>query len=40
MTLSVVVLAAGEGKRFKSALPKPLHQVAGRGRCDRVRGAA
>jgi len=30
MTLSVVVLAAGEGKRFKSALPKPLHQVAGR----------
>ena len=28
--LSVVVLAAGEGKRFRSALPKPLHPVAGR----------
>ncbi len=30
MALSVVVLAAGEGKRFRSALPKPLHRVAGR----------
>jgi bifunctional UDP-N-acetylglucosamine pyrophosphorylase / glucosamine-1-phosphate N-acetyltransferase len=28
--LSVVVLAAGEGKRFRSALAKPLHPVAGR----------
>jgi bifunctional UDP-N-acetylglucosamine pyrophosphorylase/glucosamine-1-phosphate N-acetyltransferase len=28
--LTVVVLAAGEGKRFRSAVPKPLHQVAGR----------
>jgi len=28
--LSVVVLAAGEGKRFRSAIPKPLHPVAGR----------
>jgi bifunctional UDP-N-acetylglucosamine pyrophosphorylase/glucosamine-1-phosphate N-acetyltransferase len=28
--LAVVVLAAGEGKRFRSALPKPLHPVAGR----------
>ncbi len=28
--LTVVVLAAGEGKRFRSALPKPLHPVAGR----------
>jgi bifunctional UDP-N-acetylglucosamine pyrophosphorylase / glucosamine-1-phosphate N-acetyltransferase len=28
--LSVVVLAAGEGKRFRSAVPKPLHPVAGR----------
>jgi bifunctional UDP-N-acetylglucosamine pyrophosphorylase / glucosamine-1-phosphate N-acetyltransferase len=28
--LSVVVLAAGEGKRFRSALPKPLHPLAGR----------
>jgi bifunctional UDP-N-acetylglucosamine pyrophosphorylase / glucosamine-1-phosphate N-acetyltransferase len=26
----VVVLAAGEGKRFRSALPKPLHPLAGR----------
>jgi bifunctional UDP-N-acetylglucosamine pyrophosphorylase/glucosamine-1-phosphate N-acetyltransferase len=30
MALSVVVLAAGEGKRFRSAVPKPLHRVAGR----------
>jgi bifunctional UDP-N-acetylglucosamine pyrophosphorylase/glucosamine-1-phosphate N-acetyltransferase len=30
MSLSVVVLAAGEGKRFCSALPKPLHPLAGR----------
>jgi bifunctional UDP-N-acetylglucosamine pyrophosphorylase/glucosamine-1-phosphate N-acetyltransferase len=30
MRLSVVVLAAGEGKRFRSALPKPLHPLAGR----------
>jgi bifunctional UDP-N-acetylglucosamine pyrophosphorylase/glucosamine-1-phosphate N-acetyltransferase len=28
--LTVVVLAAGEGKRFRSAVPKPLHAVAGR----------
>jgi bifunctional UDP-N-acetylglucosamine pyrophosphorylase / glucosamine-1-phosphate N-acetyltransferase len=28
--LTVVVLAAGEGKRFRSAVPKPLHEVAGR----------
>ena len=30
MSLSVVVLAAGEGKRFRSAVPKPLHVAAGR----------
>jgi bifunctional UDP-N-acetylglucosamine pyrophosphorylase/glucosamine-1-phosphate N-acetyltransferase len=30
MGLSVVVLAAGEGKRFRSALPKPLYPLAGR----------
>jgi bifunctional UDP-N-acetylglucosamine pyrophosphorylase/glucosamine-1-phosphate N-acetyltransferase len=30
MALSVVVLAAGEGKRFRSALAKPLHRAAGR----------
>ena len=29
-SLTVVVLAAGEGKRFRSALPKPLHPVCGR----------
>ena len=29
-SLTVVVLAAGEGKRFRSALAKPLHPVAGR----------
>jgi bifunctional UDP-N-acetylglucosamine pyrophosphorylase/glucosamine-1-phosphate N-acetyltransferase len=28
--LTVVVLAAGEGKRFRSALPKPLHPLAGK----------
>lgn len=30
MALSVVVLAAGEGKRFRSVLAKPLHRAAGR----------
>src|SRR6266508_2977364 len=30
MGLNVVVLAAGEGKRFRSALPKPLYPLAGR----------
>src|SRR5919197_2345833 len=30
MGLSVVVLAAGEGKRFRPALPKPPHALAGR----------
>src|SRR4029450_2856315 len=29
-SLTVVVLAAGEGKRLRSALPKPLHPVCGR----------
>jgi bifunctional UDP-N-acetylglucosamine pyrophosphorylase/glucosamine-1-phosphate N-acetyltransferase len=29
-SLSVVVLAAGEGKRFRSALPKPLHPLTGK----------
>src|SRR5262245_35205608 len=29
-SLSVVILAAGAGKRMNSALPKPLHPVAGR----------
>ncbi|MFM7145017.1 MAG: UDP-N-acetylglucosamine diphosphorylase, partial [Actinomycetales bacterium] len=26
---AVVILAAGEGKRMRSALPKVLHQIAG-----------
>jgi bifunctional UDP-N-acetylglucosamine pyrophosphorylase/glucosamine-1-phosphate N-acetyltransferase len=30
MSLSVVVLAAGDGGRFRSAVPKPLHAAAGR----------
>jgi bifunctional UDP-N-acetylglucosamine pyrophosphorylase/glucosamine-1-phosphate N-acetyltransferase len=29
-TLAAVILAAGEGKRLKSDLPKPLHPIAGR----------
>jgi len=29
-----IVLAAGEGTRMKSAIPKVLHRVAGRGRAD------
>ena len=36
----VVVLAAGEGKRMKSALPKVLHQVAGRSLLEHVVRAA
>jgi len=38
--LSVVVLAAGEGKRFRSAVPKPLHPVAGRALLWHVLAAA
>ena len=38
--LTVVVLAAGEGKRFRSAVPKPLHPVAGRPLLWHVLGAA
>src|SRR6478609_860825 len=30
MPLHVVILAAGQGKRMYSALPKVLHQIAGR----------
>ena len=30
MPLHVVILAAGQGKRMRSALPKVLHQIAGR----------
>ena len=30
MSLDIVVLAAGQGKRMYSSLPKVLHKVAGR----------
>ena len=30
MPLHVVILAAGQGKRMQSALPKVLHEIAGR----------
>ena len=30
MPLHVVILAAGQGKRMRSALPKVLHRIAGR----------
>jgi len=30
MEIAAIILAAGQGKRMKSALPKPLHQVGGR----------
>jgi bifunctional UDP-N-acetylglucosamine pyrophosphorylase/glucosamine-1-phosphate N-acetyltransferase len=39
-SLTVVVLAAGEGKRFRSALPKPLHPVCGRALLWHVLAAA
>ncbi|MGH8572025.1 MAG: NTP transferase domain-containing protein, partial [Gammaproteobacteria bacterium] len=30
MALSVVILAAGQGKRMRSALPKVLHRLGGK----------
>jgi len=39
MTLEVVVLAAGEGRRMKSDTPKVLHQLAGRPLLAHVLGA-
>jgi len=36
MTLDVVVLAAGQGKRMRSALPKVLHPIAGKPMLGRV----
>lgn len=38
--LAVVVLAAGEGKRMRSDLPKVLHEVAGRAMIDHVLASA
>jgi bifunctional UDP-N-acetylglucosamine pyrophosphorylase/glucosamine-1-phosphate N-acetyltransferase len=43
MTMNIVVLAAGMGKRMKSDLPKVLHPIAGRpvlASCDRPRRSA
>jgi len=40
MPLHVVILAAGQGKRMHSALPKVLHRIAGRPLLDHVIGAA
>ncbi|MEI6502560.1 MAG: bifunctional UDP-N-acetylglucosamine diphosphorylase/glucosamine-1-phosphate N-acetyltransferase GlmU [Armatimonadota bacterium] len=36
MNLAALILAAGEGKRMKSALAKPLHRVCGRTMIDHV----
>ena len=36
MPLNVVILAAGQGKRMQSYLPKPLHQLAGKPMLDHV----
>jgi bifunctional UDP-N-acetylglucosamine pyrophosphorylase / glucosamine-1-phosphate N-acetyltransferase len=38
--LSIVILAAGQGKRMKSALPKVLHPLAGRAMLSRVLDSA
>jgi len=38
--MNIVILAAGQGKRMKSALPKPLHPVAGRPMALHVLSAA
>lgn len=40
MSLHVVILAAGQGKRMRSALPKVLHRIAGRPLLDHVIAAA
>jgi bifunctional UDP-N-acetylglucosamine pyrophosphorylase / glucosamine-1-phosphate N-acetyltransferase len=39
-TLGVVILAAGQGKRMKSAKPKVLHQIAGQSMLAHVIAAA
>ena len=38
--LGIIILAAGEGKRMKSALPKVLHRVSGRPMIGHVLQAA
>ncbi|MEK9574559.1 MAG: NTP transferase domain-containing protein, partial [Alphaproteobacteria bacterium] len=40
MQFSVIILAAGQGKRLKSAIPKPLHLLGGRPLLNWVTGAA
>jgi bifunctional UDP-N-acetylglucosamine pyrophosphorylase/glucosamine-1-phosphate N-acetyltransferase len=40
MPLHVVILAAGQGKRMRSALPKVLHRIAGRPLLAHVMDAA
>jgi len=40
MTLSIVILAAGQGKRMNSALPKVLQPLAGRPLLGHVLAAA
>ncbi|MBA4177098.1 MAG: UDP-N-acetylglucosamine diphosphorylase/glucosamine-1-phosphate N-acetyltransferase [Leptothrix sp. (in: Bacteria)] len=40
MALNVVIMAAGKGTRMKSALPKVLHKLAGRGLLQHVLGAS
>ena len=40
MPLHVVILAAGQGKRMQSALPKVLHEIAGRSMLAHAMAAA
>ncbi len=34
--LACIILAAGKGTRMKSALPKPMHEIAGRAMVNHV----